>query len=95
MKTLFRISGPVLIAWLLLTPPYVTSGDFDSKAPLSTWMEAAEFGTRAECEDYRHHVSGKDLARNGQKGAIDWTEEAKLRLRGQCVSADDPRLDKN
>jgi hypothetical protein len=94
MKTL-RLAAPVLLGWLLLTPPYVKDGDFDSKAPLSKWTDAAEFGSQAECENYRHHVSPKDLVRNGQKGAIDEEAEAQLRLRGQCVSADDPRLEKN
>jgi hypothetical protein len=85
-----------LMGWLLLTPPYVRNGKFDSNAPLSSWTEAAEFGSQAECEDYRHHVRPKeDLARNGQKGVINEAAEAKLRLRGQCVSADDPRLQKN
>jgi len=91
----FQLAALALVGWLLLTPPFVKNGDFDSKAPLSSWTEAAEFGSQAECENYRHHVSPKDLARNGQKGAIDFEAEAKLRLRGQCVSADDPRLGKN
>ena len=94
MKTLCR-AGIIFAGWLLLTPPYVRNGSFDSKAPLSSWTEAAEFGSQAECEDYRHHVAPKDLARNGQKGVIDWTAEAALRMRGQCVSADDSRLGKN
>lgn len=94
MKIL-QLAAPALVAWLLLTPPYVKNGDFDSNAPLAKWTEAAEFGSQAECESYRHHVSPKDLARNGQKGAIDLPAEAKLRLRGQCVSADDKRLEKN
>jgi hypothetical protein len=85
-----------LVGWLLLTPPYVRNGKFDSNAPLSSWTEAAEFGSQAECENYRHHVRPKeDFARNGQKGAIDEAAEAELRMRGQCVSADDRRLDKN
>jgi hypothetical protein len=94
MKT-FRLAAVALLGWLLLTPPYVKDGSFDSKAPLSSWSDAAEFGSQVECENYRHHVSPKDLARNGQRGAIDLEEEAKLRLRGQCVPADDPRLEKN
>jgi len=84
-----------LLGWLLLTPPYVRNGAFDSNAPLSSWTEAAEFKSQAECENYRHHVTPGDFARNGQKGVIDEAAEAKLRLRGQCVSADDPRLEKN
>ena len=93
MKNL-QLTAPALAAWLLLTPLYVKNGDFNSKAPLANWTEAAEFGSQAECEDYRHHVSPEDLARNGQKGAIDLAAEAKLRLRGQCVAADDKRLEK-
>jgi hypothetical protein len=83
-----------LTGWLLLTPPYVRNGKFDSNAPLSIWTDAAEFKSQAECEDYRHHVRPKeDFARNGQKGSIDEAAEAKLRMRGQCISADDPRLE--
>jgi hypothetical protein len=85
-----------LVGWLLLTPPYARNGKFDSNAPLSSWTDAAEFGSQAECENYRHHVRPKeDFARNGQKGVIDEAAEAKLRMRGQCVSADDRRLEKN
>jgi len=94
MKTL-PFGALALAGWMLLTPPYVKNGDFDSTAPLSHWMEAAEFGSQAECEDYRHHVTAKDLARNGQKGAIDEAAEAKLRMRGQCVSTGDRRLERN
>ncbi len=90
MKTL-QLAAPLLVGWLLLTPPYVKDGNFDSNAPLSSWTEAAEFTSQAECETYRHHVTEQDLARNGQKGAIDQMAEAQLRLRGQCISADDPR----
>jgi hypothetical protein len=86
------LTGALLAGWLLLTPPYVNkSGTFDLKAPLSSWMEAAEFTSQAECENYRHHVNPRDLSRNGQKGSIDWEAEAKLRLQGQCVAEDDPR----
>lgn len=94
MKTLQPVAL-ALIGWLLLTPPYVKNGNFDSKAPLSSWTDAAEFGSQAECENYRRHVTPKDLARNGQKGAIDEAAEAQLRMSGQCVSADDQRLEKN
>jgi hypothetical protein len=86
--------GTLLAGWLLLTPPYVKNGNFDSSAPLSSWMEAAEFTSLTQCEEYRHHVNPKDLSRNGQKGVIDWEAEAKLRMRGQCVSEDDPRREK-
>ena len=93
---LLRWLALALIGWLLLTPPYSKDEKFDSSAPLSSWMEAAEFGSQTECEDYRHHVRPKeDFARNGQKGVIDEVAEAKLRLRGRCVSADDPGLRKN
>jgi hypothetical protein len=84
-----------LVGWLLLTPPYARNGRFDSKAPLIDWMDAAEFISHAECEDYRRHVKPEDLARNGQKGVINELAEAKLRMQGQCVSSDDPRLQKN
>jgi hypothetical protein len=94
MKSL-RFLLPALLGWVLLTPPFVRSGDFDSKAPLSKWTEAAEFASQAECENYRHHVSPDDLARNGQKGAIDLEAEAKLRLRGRCISTDKPRPGSN
>jgi hypothetical protein len=88
------LTGTLLAGWLLLTPPYAKNGTFDSKAPLSSWMEAAEFTSQAECEQYRHHVSPKDLARNGQKGLIDWEAEAKLRMQGQCIAEDDPRRER-
>jgi hypothetical protein len=84
-----------LVGWLLLTPPYSRNGNFNSNAPLADWMDAAEFLSHAECEDYRHHVKPEDLAKNGQKGVIDEAAEAKLRMRGQCVPSDDPRLQKN
>ena len=94
-----KLSQPfalALLGWLLLTPPYTKEGKFDSNAPLSSWTDAAEFRSQAECEDYRHHVRTKeDFARNGQKGVIDEAAEAKLRMRGQCISADDPRVGKN
>lgn len=95
MKVL-RWAALAQMGWLLLTPPYSKGGNFDSNAPLSVWMEAAEFGSQVECENYRHHVRLKeDFARNGQKGVIDEVAEAKLRLRGRCVSADDHKLRKN
>jgi hypothetical protein len=84
-----------LMGWLLLTPPYARNGKFNSNAPLADWMDAAEFLSHAECEDYRHHVKPEELARNGQKGVINEVAEAKLRMQGQCVSSDDPRLQKN
>jgi|HubBroStandDraft_5_1064220.scaffolds.fasta_scaffold299270_2 hypothetical protein len=84
-----------LVSWLLLTPPYARNGNFNSSAPLADWTDAAEFPSHAECEDYRHHVKPEDLARNGQKGVINEAAEAKLRMRGQCVSSDDPRLQRN
>ena len=92
MKSL-RFYLPALLGWLLLTPPFVRNGDFDSHAPLSKWSEAAEFGSQAECESYRHHVSPRDLARNGQRGTIDLEAEAKLRLRGVCVSSEERKLE--
>ncbi len=90
-----RFYLPALLGWLLLTPPYMRNGDFDSHAPVSKWTEAAEFGSHAECENYRHHVSPQDLARNGQKGVIDLEAEAKLRLSGICVSSEERKLENN
>lgn len=90
--TLRNAAPLVILSWYLLTPPYAGPDKFDSKAPLSAWSEAAEFKSVSECETYRHHVSPDDLARNGQKGHIDEAAEAKLRLLGQCVASDDPRL---
>ena len=81
-----------LLGWYLLTLPYTSPGKFDSAAPLSRWSEAAEFSSIAECETYRQHHKPKDLARNGQAGHIDEAAEARLRLRGKCVSSDDSRL---
>jgi hypothetical protein len=94
MKILPQITL-ALVGWLLMTPPYARNGNFDSKAPLADWTDAAEFRSAVECEDYRHHVKPEDLARNGQKGVINEVAEAKLRMQGQCVSSDDPRLQKN
>ncbi len=92
MKSL-RFYLPALLGWFLLTPPLARNGGFESYAPLSRWTEAAQFGSQPECENYRHHVASAGLARDGQSGAIDREAEAKLRLRGICVSSEERKLE--
>jgi len=79
-----------VIAWYLLTPPYVGLQKFDAKAPLSKWYEAVDFESLADCQRYRAGTIKQYQQRlkddpSGSRANIDLFQQS------QCVSSDDPR----
>jgi hypothetical protein len=83
-----------LVGWYLMTPPWVGFETFDWSAPLSKWYEAEQFKTAAECQNYREHVSAKDLTEKKAVPAGHSADaNAEVYRHGQCVADDDPRLE--
>jgi len=78
-----------VIAWYLLTPPYVGLNKFDAKAPLSKWYEAVDFESLSDCQRYRAGTIKEYEKRlpedpTGSRAGIELFTAAK------CVSSDDP-----
>jgi len=84
-------SGP---GWNLMVPPLTADGSANQSAPLTQWQNLGNYG---------HHNTCKTALQQGQFGAgaqfgpitraQSAMEDAAVQLMsGQCVAADDPRL---
>jgi hypothetical protein len=96
---LHHTAALALLGWYLMVPP--NSGGsrkpLDLNAPLSTWEKSESYDSKAECEDAR---STRISERQDKSDEIKSRKTRQILQRaieqlqhGQCISADDPRLE--
>ena len=74
-----------LTGWFMITPPPLSTGHYDTSAPLSKWKIEGGAATREECEQTRTLLSGH-ATKQGRASDIEAVKDAR------CVAQDDPAL---
>jgi hypothetical protein len=89
-----------LVGWYLLTPPFDDLGRVNAKARFSAWDNWDAYDSAVKCELDKAKIIGLAKAKVGRHSASPRRAAAdqsflEAVLLGQCVAADDPRLESN
>jgi len=82
-----------LVGWYLMAPPWKDSShkEWLISAPLSQWVVIDEFDTAAECKQNWSYWFNRWIHEKPSKVPAE-KEALYERIKGKCISTDDPRL---